>query len=575
MGVHYLNLARQWGDALLKLQIRQIEDPALDGGILCPACKHIHGRGPDAVYGLMALADYTGEERYLEGARALFRWQENLLCDDGTLYNDANNAWNGTTVFAIISLHEALVHHGHLLRKEEREDWENRMLSMSRWVAQTIVPGYVNNINYLAGGAAVQALLSQYFHLPEYAENARLLADYVMAHFTENGLLCGEGIPHDRITGRGCRPVDIGYNAEESVGLMIRYALALDDQAALNRLTEILRQQLEFMMPDGSWDNSFGTRCNKWTYWGSRTSDGCQVGYALLAERDPLFVETIGRNTELMARCTANGLLHGGPEYEKYGELPCVHHTFTHINALAAVLDAGIKSYESKVWLPADRPQTAVRYFPEIDTYKLAFQKWRATVTGYDFWLDRGHASGGTMTMLWHEDAGPVLLSSVVDYRMAEPLNMQLPLKKKRHRPLTPRLEKMTESGRYSSCYDTDAKIEVNEAGDGIHVHVSARLVSREQEELSEPVCCQTEYWLHKDGLSIRIQIAGPGENVRLVLPVIADEAKVTASSVLSEPESIFYLTSGFGAREFIILPDGENRIWAEIVLQAESNTIA
>ena len=73
--VNYLELLKQWGDVLLRLQIRQMDDLKLDGGILCPACKHIHGRCPDAIYGLMTLADRTGEKKYLDGARALFRWQ--------------------------------------------------------------------------------------------------------------------------------------------------------------------------------------------------------------------------------------------------------------------------------------------------------------------------------------------------------------------------------------------------------------------------------------------------------------------------------------------------------------------
>ena len=60
--VNYLELLKQWGNALLRLQIRQTDDPSLDGGILCPACKHIHGRCPDAIYGLMTLADRTGEK---------------------------------------------------------------------------------------------------------------------------------------------------------------------------------------------------------------------------------------------------------------------------------------------------------------------------------------------------------------------------------------------------------------------------------------------------------------------------------------------------------------------------------
>ena len=39
-----------------------------------------------------------------------------------------------------------------------------------------------------------------------------------------------------------------------------------------------LRAHLEFMLPDGAWDNSWGTRNYKWTYWGSRTSDGTVPG---------------------------------------------------------------------------------------------------------------------------------------------------------------------------------------------------------------------------------------------------------------------------------------------------------
>ena len=487
--VNYLELLKQWGDVLLRLQIRQMDDLKLDGGILCPACKHIHGRCPDAIYGLMTLADRTGEKKYLDGARALIHWQENLLCDDGSLYNDANSEWNGITAFAVINLCEALTLHGHLLQKAEKEEWEKRMRLMGRWVEKTIVPGFETNINYYAGSAAVQALLGRYFGIPELFESARACAEYVFEHFTENGLLVGEGIPHDSVTERGCRPVDIGYNVEESVPLLIRYALAAKDEPLLEQLTHILRKQLEFMMPDGGWDNSFGTRNNKWTYWGSRTSDGCQAGYALLAERDPVFAEAIGRNTALLERCTGNGLLYGGPEYIKNGEPPCVHHTFTHINALAAVLDAGIEGYEpdrdpGAGWnpqpLPSDDRGPSVRHFPEIDTWKLTFEKWRATVTGYDFGLEKGHASGGTMTLLWHEDLGPVLLSSVVDYRLVEPLNMQLSLKKSRHRPLTPRLEILRNGKRYASCYDTKAEISVTQEKDGIRIHVLSRPVSLE-----------------------------------------------------------------------------------------------
>ena len=69
------------------------------------------------------------------------------------------------------------------------------------------------------------------------------------------------------------------------------------------------------MLPDGAWDNSWGTRNNKWSYWGSRTSDGCQPGYGLLAKKSPEFAEAVRRNTRLLKACTHDGLLHGGPMF--------------------------------------------------------------------------------------------------------------------------------------------------------------------------------------------------------------------------------------------------------------------
>ena len=119
----YLRLLRKWCDGMLRFQLQGVGHSG-DGALFCPSCKLIHGRCPDGVYPLMCLADRTGEEKYLEAARKLFAWHENLICDDGSVYNDANSQWNGITVFAAVNLHEALVHHGHLLTGEERRRFE-------------------------------------------------------------------------------------------------------------------------------------------------------------------------------------------------------------------------------------------------------------------------------------------------------------------------------------------------------------------------------------------------------------------------------------------------------------------
>ena len=71
--------------------------------------------------------------------------------------------------------------------------------------------------------------------------------------------------------------VDLGYNVEESLQSLVLYGLLEQDEEVLATVTKALTTHAEFMLPDGAWDNSWGTRSYKWTYWGSRTSDGCQA----------------------------------------------------------------------------------------------------------------------------------------------------------------------------------------------------------------------------------------------------------------------------------------------------------
>ncbi len=101
---------------------------------------------------------------------------------------------------------------------------------------------------------------------------------------------------------KGLLPIDIGYNVEESLNGVVQYAVHKKDEKLIQLLTESLNGHLEFMLPDGAWDNSFGTRQNKWTYWGSRTTDGCQPAFTLLADRNPAFGTAAILSTELLKR---------------------------------------------------------------------------------------------------------------------------------------------------------------------------------------------------------------------------------------------------------------------------------
>lgn len=325
----YFDLLKEWCDALLRLQIHEIQMPGIYGGIMCPACSRIHGRSADAVYPLMYMAHSTGEQRYLEGAIKLLRWSEHVSSPDGSWVNEPEHLWKGITVFSVLSLGEAIRHHGEILDKETLSYWKERLDQGAAFISHTFTKD-TGNINYPVIASAALTVAGKVLQNEAFLERGREFAKGALRNFTENKLLFGEGHPQEGFSPRDCRAVDLGYNVEESLPALVIYGLLAGDEEVLETVVGSLQEHLEFMLPDGAWDNSWGTRNYKWTYWGSRTSDGCQTAYSLLGDRDGRFEEAARRNVRLLKACTHDGILYGGPHYHMKGETPCIHHTFCH-----------------------------------------------------------------------------------------------------------------------------------------------------------------------------------------------------------------------------------------------------
>ncbi len=466
----YAQLLQTWCDGLLTHQSTN-SDAALRGALLCPACAIIHGRCGDAVYPLLRVAHTTGQAKYLEAALLVHEWSERQVSRaDGSWINDVTlSSWQGITVFHAIALAEALRHHGVILDTATRQRWTDRLDRAAKFL-DTFITIETGNINYPVTSSHCFAICAQVLNEPHYLDRARQLAHASMDYFTENNLLFGEGHPQTAITAKHCRPVDLGYNVEESLPALAQYALLANDQPVLEKTVAALRAHMEFMLPDGAWDNSWGSRNYKWTWWGSRTSDGCHPAFILLADHDPRFREAAYRNVELMSACTHNNLLYGGPHYFQHGDQPCIHHTFTHAKSLAAVLDSNVPTStpNPRPTLPRDEPYN-IKSFPEIATHLASVGPWRATVTGYDFeYIERvqaggggasggGHASGGALSLLYHQTLGPILSASMTEYQMVEISNQQAFLDKP-HMTLTPRIE-LAGKQTHTSLSDFEATI--------------------------------------------------------------------------------------------------------------------
>ncbi|WP_125702226.1 hypothetical protein [Lacticaseibacillus daqingensis] len=454
-------LLKRWMARLMANQVASPE-PRFGGGALCPSCLHFHGRVIDSIYPLMTLADLTGDARYREAAERFFTWGDNLYCDDHSYYNDAQQTWNKTTIFFAQSLEQALEKHGHLLAAPVYAAWHTRLHEIAEWLLAHFTPADPANTNYHAAGAAAMAMCGHFFEEPRYFKRARELAAFCQGYLTPDHLLFGEGNPRARITAKGCYSVDVGYSLEETLPNLIDYAVLMEDAPFYARLVRVAQTYLPLMLPDGGMDNSFGTRNFKWTYWGSRTSDGTLAAFTRLSQQDPAFDRVVEAQLSLLERCTHAGYLYGGPDYATHGEAPCLHHLFAHAKVLAACIDAAP---------PAQRPTTTTEltgwwHLAAVNTSVWRTPPFYASVTATDYaHFEGGHSVGGVMGMLWHRDYGPILASGMTDTTDREPLNTQLSRQKATLTSSAWRL--MTEAGgvTYSNVYDLTATMAAAQTG--------------------------------------------------------------------------------------------------------------
>ncbi|MDO5980025.1 hypothetical protein [Flavivirga spongiicola] len=522
-------LLKQWGDTLLKYQINNKNLEVLYGGLMCPACARIHGRCPEAIYPLMYLASDTGEKVYLESAMALYEWMEkNVSQPDGSWVNDVNvSNWVGTTVFMAIALGEALMNHGELLGETVKQQWLQRLKKAADFINSNFHIGY-SNINYPISAAYALSLSGDLYNNEAYKEHSKKLAHQALDYITpKNNLLLGErGKGNDQASSKGCYPVDLGYNVEESLPMLVMYGLRTKDTLVLDAVNKLLAAHMEFMLPDGAWDNSWGTRSFKWSYWGSRTSDGCQTAYGLLADKDPRFYKTALQNTQLLKACTHDGILYGGPHYKTHGVSPCIHHTFCHAKALATILDKGLPvKYDNipdNMKLPRENPY-GVKEMSDIGTWLISGEHWKATITGYDkeYSFKNGHPTGGALSMLWHKKMGPVLASSMNKYRLFETPNMQ-----HNYDPnstsLTARFQ--TVDGEFMNISDLKSNIEYRESEEKIEFTIESKLVDENQKSPeSGEINAKLQYTFSEHSVKISAQHDSINEDkVHFVIPIIS-----------------------------------------------------
>ena len=127
---------------------------------------------------------------------------------------------------------------------------------------------------------------------------------------------------------------------------------------------------------------------------------------------------------------------------------------------------------------------------------------------------------------------------------------------------MLPRLVKTVDDKEYSSTFYLDAEMTGIEAKDGYRISATTGLATNKGENLSASKP-KIEYVLTESGLRISISRA---EGMKFLLPLIGGKIKVTDGKIDGKKE-IFFLTGGFIAQEYMIIPNCDGNI--EFIVKA------
>lgn len=520
----------RWCDAIISSQNVRTDDPALRGALDCPACGLLHGRIADIVWPMSWRYVRTGDVRYLDAANRAVEWSErNMLRAGGFYVNDQQSKWIYTTVFSQIAFGKTLLRLGDRLPSAAVVRWDSIFRRQSEFLIRHFAePGNRPNVNYLAAFCEAMALAGKVTGESRFDEAGRRMSQRVLALFTPDGFLIGENNPVEAVSADRHLPfIDIAYNLEESLPALSAAAEMGNDAALSAAVLKSARAHAAFMLPDGGMDAATGSRAIKWTYYGSRTSDGALPLWAWCAKRgEPWATRMIARTLGLLERCTsARGLLCGGPDYVAAGEPPCIHHTFTHVKALTDLLADPPPDSAAACPLPRESAK-GVSHIASMDVDLVSVGPWRATFSANDAPKGGGRRlalGGGSLALLWHERLGPVAVGTPASFHYVEGHNMQ----DQRHdfveRCMTPRLEVRTGDGAYSNLPDYGVRIRSRMEGESFVYEAQGTLTAANDERLLTNGTYRIEWLLEPDGLRIRAESSVPAE---FVLPVVARAAE-------------------------------------------------
>ena len=480
--------------ALIKKQILD-KNNSNYGAIQCDSCNCLHTRAGEAIFPLALCYEYSKDNKFLESSISLGNWLVSQQRAEGFWF-ETHKTLPATTVFQLMSLAAAYPILESYLTPLERTNWYNSIKNAASWICVTMSEKYTN-INYCASSSAALMLVYQIINDKKIKDKGKEFADLVLERTNNEGFICGEGryLP---VVGRG--GVDLGYNLDMSIGVLAIYSVLSNDTKIKLALIKLLNTHLNFMYPDGSIDNSWGSRSYKWTMYGSKTAHGSQMAFELLSDEDPRFKKASQLNLNYLKNAMNNGLVGYGPHswWNKSFE-PCIYPTFNRATAIAFALHfsptTNKKSNTSPINVEVDN---TIKFFKSINVCLVKTENLKATISGYRPTYARGNflinainnlpiyltpknpfrskiqtPTGGSLSYLWDEEFGIVQASSQTKYSPVEPIHMP---DIGEIETLTPHIRLFKGNDTFTNLYDLNVRIKTENGTETYNVICEGKL---------------------------------------------------------------------------------------------------
>lgn len=546
------------------LRALQVQDPGQPefGAIRCPSCGIFHTRAAEAVYPFTVAFQRTGDTAYASAAinvaEWLFRWQK-----PGGEWDETPWTWTGTTADQLLMLGLAYPGLKDRLAPGQRARWELVMKRAADFLVRTMDPAFAS-INYCPTSAAALMVINGLIPDPAYVRKARRLAEQVLAKMDEDGFIQGEAARAHGVK----YGVDLGYEMDMSLWGLGLYARLNKDAETEQAVLRSLAKNLPFIYPNGAIDGSWGSRCYKWTTYGSKTADGVQVLLSMYADRDPRYLTAALRNLDYLRTMIQEGMLGNGPHFWQYFRTQvCIYPTFARAKNLAMAAMLGFQGAKALSPLPADRGKW-LRVYPTVNVAVARSRHFMMTVSGYGYrdpartndGQYNQHPTGGSVCNLWAEGAGFLTTSSQTRYVRGETIHM--PVAEDTAICLTPRIEYRDSLGYFTNLYEFEGRLTARSTRDTTAVVTTTGEL---KDELWSPggVAYTLTNALYDDGIvkTVRLTFHDRSPVVRIVEPIVTDDR--TRVSFVG-PRRVLVQTP---ARTFAIdLLDGATTLQADTV---------